>query len=142
MNDDPLDRDPELGALLRDANASLEDGDKPDWDRLRRDTVARATPELVRLREVAAGSGTHGRRPARWWASRVGPVALAASLALLVVLQSTRQTETATGVQPALLSIDDIMDADISDDEFRAVLFGAADADALLLLAAADPDDD
>jgi hypothetical protein len=162
MNDQPLQQDPELGALLSDLHRGA--APEPDWDDLHRKTVARAAPELARLRGAAAarageagayrgvgaaapagGTGDGARRRGRAWRwAVVVPAAVAASLAVLLLWPAAPAPEDAgTGgaIAGTELEVDALMDADITEDQFRAVLFGAADTHALLLLAAGDPDE-
>jgi hypothetical protein len=122
--------DTELGdalrALPRDATRA------PQWEPLRRAIAERAAPELARRR----------------WRRRTVlalPAALAASIALVLLLPPALDV-AGTGDRAAGLpgsaaqsaALDDLLDADVSDRQFRALLFGAKDADDLLLIAAAE----
>ena len=128
MTDEPLAQDPGL----RDALRSLEPGqrDAADWDRLRRGINIRASSELARRR------AQHRRR-----AAAMG-IGLAAGLLLFLVTWQTPQTARATaagvpyGRVTTTVSTDELLDADVSDAEFRAWLSGAANADELLRIAA------
>jgi hypothetical protein len=132
MTHDPWERDATLGKALRDvADDSTDLG--VDWLELRRATNQRAAAELR-------------RRRARFRRLRVViPATLAASFVLFLL--TSRMPERAGGEPGAertastassQSAIDELLDADISDGQFRALLFGATEADDLLLIAAED----
>jgi hypothetical protein len=140
MSENTRELDALIGALLRE-EASAAHVDDAALARLRHGTVERATPELAR-RRASYGAATAVRRR-RLWPVAAATGLLAASVAGVLATGAIRSgaggaLETP---QPELSSIDRILDADLSDAQFRAVLSGAADAEALLRLAAADPED-
>lgn len=127
MTDEPIDRDAALEAMIREV-ASDPMAQSVDWAELRRGIEARAASEL-------------GRRRRRRRLRVVIPASLAACLALLLVSQAVEQTSVdatrdraAVSVEP--VTIDELLDADVSEGQFRALLAGAADADDLLMIAA------
>ena len=123
-----LEQDAALGRALRglDADAAAT----PDWDRLHHSITTHATRELGRRR------AQHRRRA----------IVLAAGLAAgLLLFLATWQVPPAVVEQAGApgeaavttrVSTDELLDAEVSDAEFRALLFGATDADALLMIAA------
>jgi hypothetical protein len=125
VKDDITQRDPELAGLLSGVSGEAP-VDEVDWAALRRDTVARMAQQ-VRIRQSAR----------RRWRAFLG-TAMAASVALLfVVSRSVNEGgggESFAGGSP---TIEEILATDASDEEVRALLSGAGDAE-LLLLAASD----
>ena len=128
MTHEPLEQDVALGQALRalDADAAAT----PDWDRLHHGITTHAAQELARRR------AQHRRR------AMVLAAGLAAGLLLFlatwqappaVLEQASVPGETAVTTR---VSTDELLDAEVSDAEFRALLFGATDADALLMIAA------
>jgi hypothetical protein len=122
---DAVERDVALGRALTDVAG--DPMDQPvDWAALKGRIAARAEPELRRRRS--------GRR------SRfVVPAALAAGVALFLMLSrppSPQPVPDAATASVTELADDLLLDARVSDDEVRAVLSGATEADALLLIAA------
>jgi hypothetical protein len=130
MTHELMHRDAELGKALGDAVASPNE-EIVDWMELRRSINQRAAPEL-------------GRRRLRDRRVRfVIPAAVAASFALFLLVSRVDRT----GGEPvgpsetsadARATIDELLDANLSDGQFRALLFGATEADDLLLIAAED----
>ena len=124
-------RDPEIAAALR-----LIDSEPPlqevDWDALRSSIVARAEMPLARRR-------TRSARLARWTRPLV-PLAAAASIALAVWVNGLRAPEapiaegTGDAVTPAT-SVEDVFQADVSEQEFRHLVSGRANASDYLLVA-------
>lgn len=124
----PIERDVELVAALREAAG--DDPDAVDWVRLERTIARRAAPALA-------------RRRLRYRGKRLAiPAALAASLAVLLLSSSREGPSPAVGSRPVQtataggMTVDDLLDAELSDAQFRAVLFGAGEAEDLLLIAA------
>jgi hypothetical protein len=128
MNEDVRPTNGTLAAALRTIAAEPPG----DLQALRHAIVRRAAPELARRRA----------RARRGWL--ILPASLAASIALLLYsvplpfapdrgLTQTRATDDGGG--PA---IERLLDADVSERQFRALLFGATNADELLLIAAGD----
>jgi hypothetical protein len=154
MTDDQLERDPGIAEMLRAHYVSAQ-AESPQWAALHHAVMTQARPELAALRgksgAPAIGApvpGDGAAAPRRTGIVRrlaiAAPALLAACVALLLVTRGPGGGGGATPdtpVSPALLSVDDIMNADISDDELRAALLGASDAVALLLLAASEPED-
>lgn len=135
MNSEFPVRDPELAALLREQppHDTLDDQHRAALQARIRAAAAALPPAAQELPRLPSR-----RAPGRWRrAALLLPLAAAASLALFVALPTMRPLQDAMPV-PSLASIDDLMDADVSEAEFRALLAGAADADELLLLVAAE----
>jgi hypothetical protein len=133
MRNEGIERDPELGGMLRRIRGEAP-LDEVDWPALRRSIGAGAAPALALRRRAQR------RRRGLF----VG--ALATSVAALLLIPGAPREEIrpsgATGLPSAYasggLSLVEILDADVTDEEFRTLLEGAADAEALLLLAAAE----
>jgi hypothetical protein len=125
MNYEPPDRDRTLGDALTDASGSPVDA-QVDWARLRRAINNGAAPELARRRA--------GRRT-----RFVIPANLAAGIALFLVVAGVPHSTTSPTLTTASTrhqAIDELLDADVSDVQFRAMVSGASDADELLAIAA------
>ena len=119
------ERDPELGAALRDATGDQANG--MDWTRLRGAINAGAAAELARRRR---------RQRARVFAV---PATIAAGFALFVlVVRAPEQGLTPSFQSSAAgqLSIEELLDADVSEGQFRALVSGADEANELLSIAA------
>ena len=129
MTNDPLARDPALGAALAEAAADPMH-EAVDWTGLQRAITERASLELTR------------RRSRRRRMRIAIPAGLAAAIALFALV--TRTPDRAAIVNPtpgtprSEASIDELLDANVSDGQFRALLSGADDADDLLSIAAGD----
>ena len=130
MNEEYHDVDRLLSRTLRDLAAG-----RPrthDTEELGRAIVRRAAPELARRR---------AREQRRWL---IAPLALAASIALLLYSVPLPPEGASTVARAAAdaggerQSVERLLDADVSDRQFRALLSGATDTDALLLIAAGD----
>ena len=128
MIDEPLEHD----ATVRDALTDIA-GDprpaQPDWAELRGAINARAASELGRRRLQ--------RRRTRF----VIPASLAAGIALFMVVSRLPDRTVAPSVHDtgaAQVSIDDLLDANVSDGQFRALVSGASDANDLLSIAAGE----
>ena len=122
-----IDRDPELGAALR--NATGDEAQNVDWSRLRNAINAGATAELARRRQ---------RRRARTF---VMPATIAAGLALFVVVARAPEQPLTPSFQTRAadqISIEELLDANVSDRQFRALLAGAGEVDDLLAIAAGE----
>jgi hypothetical protein len=133
MTDEPMHRDAELREALGDVVAGPND-ELVDWVELRRSINQRAASEL-------------GRRRVRYGRMRFAiPAALAASLALFLLVSRADRTGGEALVGPSgtgagtRATIDELLDANLSDGQFRALLFGATEADDLLLSAAEEDD--
>ena len=125
MTDEITQRDPELAGLLSSVSGEAP-VDQVDWAELRRETVARLSLE-AQARQSA-------RR--RWRAFM--STAMAASVALLfMVSRSANIGGNGSPLASGSPSIEEILATDASDEEVRALLSGAGDAE-LLLLAASD----
>jgi hypothetical protein len=128
MTDEPLERDPELASALADAAGDGEAN--ADWAGLRRGIHARAASELAR------------RRHSRFRLRVFIPASLAAGLALFVlVAHAPHQATVVPSAQTAIAgttSIDELLDANLSDGQFRALVSGAGDANDLLSIAAGE----
>ena len=125
LQGEPLERDATLGAALRDVTGGPATA--VDLTRLRSAINASASAELAR------------RRRARSARLLVVPATIAAGFALFVLvarapeLSVTRSIQTSAAGQ---LSIEELLDADVSDRQFQAWLSGADDANDLLSIAA------
>jgi hypothetical protein len=113
------------------AEASADPINEPvDWGGLRRAINARASLELTR------------RRSRRRLTHIAIPAGLAAAIALFAVV--TRAPERDGIMAPvgstvgAEISIDELLDANVSDRQFRALLTGADEANDLLSIAAGE----
>ena len=127
-------RDPEIAAALRmiESEPPLQE---VDWDALRSSIVARAEMPLARRR-------TRSARLARWTRPLV-PLAAAASIALAVWVNGLGRSEPGTAaiaesgtefVGPSATP-EDVFQADLTEQEFRHVVSGRANADSYLLVA-------
>ena len=130
MTFEPMERDAQLGATLRDVSGDPSSSGV-EWAALRGRITAHAAPELAR------------RRRARRLRFAL-PAALAAGVALAVIVRGPElaRIEPAgapTAVATGEASIDALLDGSLSERQVRALLSGAGDADNLLLIAAEDP---
>ena len=127
LQGEPLEHDAVLGAALRDATG--DHTTTVDWTRLRGAINAGAAAELARRRRI---------RSARVF---VVPATIAAGFALFVLVARAPElglTESIHTSAAGQLSIEELLDADVSDRQFQALLSGADDANDLLLIAAED----
>jgi hypothetical protein len=128
MTDEPLERDPELASALAQAAGDGTAG--TEWAGLRRGIHARAASELAR------------RRQSRYRLRVFIPASLAAGIVLFVLVAHTPHPATvAPSGQTAVAgttSIDELLDANLSDGQFRALVSGAGDANDLLSIAAGE----
>ena len=125
-------RDPEIAAALR-----LVEAEPPlhevDWEALRSTIVARAELPLAQRRARSA-------RLARWTRPLV-PLAAAASIALAVWVNGLGAPEspiaevTPEAAAPAAGSLEDVFQADVSEQEFRHMVSGRANAGDYLMVA-------
>jgi hypothetical protein len=125
MIEEPMERDRTLADALADVAGEPVGGS--GWTELRHAVNTRAAVELARRRQQ--------RRRTRI----VIPASLAAGIALFVVVSQAPDRNVAPSVQRALtgqVSIDDLLDANVSDGQFRALVSGAGDANDLLSIAA------
>ena len=128
MTQEPIERDAVLAEQLRQVVAEPMNG--PDeWSALRRATTARAASGLAKRR--------------LWRRMRIAlPASAAAGFALFVLVgQGPEDAGTRTaqgGMAGSALTIDELLDANLTDRQFRALAAGAADANELLLIAAGD----
>lgn len=128
MTQEPMERD---AALAEHLSAVVADpmSDADCWSDLRRATTARAASELAKRRM---------RRRMRL----VLPASAAAGIALFVLVSrapdDAGQQTAASGTATSAVTIDELLDANVSDRQFRALVAGAADANELLLIAAED----
>jgi len=127
LRGEAIERDPALGAALRDATGDQANG--VDWTRLRGAINAGASAELARRR---------GSRRARVYAI---PATIAAGFALFVLVARAPEQHVTPALQSSTtgsLSIEELLDADVSDGQFRALVSGAAELNDLLSIAADD----
>ena len=120
-----IERDPELGAALRDVAG--EESQNVNWSRLRGAINADATAELAR------------RRQSRRARAFVVPATIAAGFALFVLVARAPEQSLTPSFQNSAagqLSIEELLDADVTDGQFRALLSGAGEVDDLLAIAA------
>ena len=132
-----LFRDPEIAAALRMIE-SEPPASQVDWEALRSSIVARAELPLAQRR-------TRSARLHRW-ARPLVPLAAAASIALAAWvngaigparLSNPIADSNAETVAPAVTP-EDVFQADVSEQEFRLLVSGRANTDALLLMAAGE----
>jgi hypothetical protein len=126
MTHEPMERDAALAKALADVVEDPMTG-PAGWSDLRRATNARAAAELAKRR--------FRRR------MRVAlPASAAAGIALFVIVarapDRTGAPSPSGEVAAGGSTIDELLDANVSDGEFRALVAGAADANELLLIAA------
>ena len=120
-----IERDAELGAALRDATG--DEAQHVNWSRLRSSINAGAATELAR------------RRRSRRTRTFVVPATMAAGFALFVLVARTPEQSLTSSFQSSAtgqISIEELLDADVSDRQFRALLAGAGEVDDLLAIAA------
>jgi hypothetical protein len=129
MTDKMFTRDPALGAALAEATRDPSD-EHVDWAGLRSAINARASLELTR------------RRARRRRVLIAIPASLAAGIALVVLVSRAPGRSDlgppASSVAGAETSIDELLDANVSDGQFRALLSGANEANDLLSIAAGE----
>jgi hypothetical protein len=122
-----IERDPELGAALREATG--DEAQNVNWSRLRSAISVGATTELAR------------RRQRRWARTFVMPATIAAGFALFVLVARAPAPSLAPSFQRGAadqISIEELLDADVSDGQFRALLAGAGEVNDLLAIAAGE----
>ena len=132
QEENEIRRDPEIAAALR-----MIDSDPPlaevDWDALRSAIVARAELPLAQRR-------TRSARLARWTRPLV-PLAAAASIAMALWVNGLDRPDSGaiaegdSGTLTPAVTPEDVFQADVSEQEFRLLVSGRANADALLLVA-------
>jgi hypothetical protein len=135
QQENEIRRDPEIAAALR-----MIEGEPPladvDWEALRSAIVARAELPLAQRR-------TRSARLARWTRPLI-PLAAAASIAMAMWANGLRAPEPVTApiadgnaeiVAPAVTTVEDAFQADVTEQEFRLLVSGRANADALLMVA-------
>jgi hypothetical protein len=139
-NEGQPDLEPAAQAAL-DAILNPPELTEAEWHRLHRSTMDAAQRLLAQRRVLSPAdrpvpSRVHGsrQRPSLRWIMPALPVAAAAVL-LLVVVQRNAPVAPLDRVAEALL-------ADVSEDEFKLLVSGHADAASLLLLAVQDENDD
>lgn len=124
-----LKRDPELADLLGEIAGNAAD-ERTDWTALQQAIAAGAASELAR------------RRGRSRWRRMVIPASLAAGIALFVALArapgGNGSDPSAQSAASGQVTIDELLDADLSDGQFRALVSGAGDATDLLAIAAQD----
>lgn len=128
MTDEPLEPDSALRDALIDAAGDPRDA-QPNWTELRHAINTRAAAELGRRRVQ--------RRRTRF----VIPASLAAGVALFMLVSRLPDRTVAPSVRDtgvAQVSIDDLLDANVTDGQFRALVSGASDANDLLSIAAGE----
>ena len=128
MIDEPLEHD----ATLRDALTDIA-GDprpaQPDWAELRGAINAHAASELA---GAGGSAGVHGSSFLR----ALPPASHSSCWCHDCRTGRSRRRYTARGA--AQVSIDDLLDANVTDGQFRALVSGASDADDLLSIAAGE----
>jgi hypothetical protein len=126
MDQDPR-RDPLLAAALRAAHAEPPASDV-DWDALRSSIRARAELPLARRRREAAA------RPRFRWARPLVPAAVAAGIALALIGRPGADG-AGNGELLDLLAVEQLLNADVSEREFRLLVAGYDEAEELLRIA-------
>ena len=128
MTHEPMERDAAVADALAELAADRK-GERVNWTELRRAVNATAAAELTRRR----------RRQQMRFAI---PVSLVAGFVLFMVAsQAPDRMNVGSSVQSAIAgqpSIDELLDADISDRQFRELVSGATEANDLLSIAAAE----
>lgn len=127
MTSEPIPPDPALGEALKDvAGDALNQ--PVEWAAMGAAIRARAAHDLKR------------RRQRRLRNRFVIPGTLAAGIALLFVISRPLPWAEAPAPESRAggITIDELLDADVTDDQFRSLLSGAGDANDLLLIAAGD----
>lgn len=126
MTHEPMEPDAEIRGALVDSGAAQPDD--VDWMALGNRVGQAARAELRQ------------RRQQQWRRRLVVPGALAAGLALFAVLsrlpERTQIPLAGEAGVASRITIDQVLDADVSDDQFRVLLSGADQVDELLLIAA------
>jgi hypothetical protein len=126
MTQEPMEQDTDVRRALIDGGAAPLD----DLD----------VTTLGNRVGLAAASELRRRRQRHWRRRLLVPGALAAGLVLFAVMSRSPQREQVpplTGDASAgRITIEEVLDADVSDDQFRVLLSGADEADELLLIAA------
>lgn len=140
MNHDDLRHDPAPDPQLQAALRSLE-GEPPveqvDWEALRRRITERAELPLARRRRT--------NRQAHRWLRPFLPAAAAAGLVLAVFFSMRGPGETPAlpaGDEPrpeSVVTVEEALRADLSDQEFVLLVSGLEDSDELLRLAVETP---
>ena len=124
MTHEPMERDEGLGEALSGITGTVTNA-RVDWSGLRGAINARAASELTR------------RRARRTRMRFMLPASVAASIALFVVVaRAPHETPAVTTTPSSQVSIEELLDANVSDGEFRALLTGATEIDDLLAIAA------
>lgn len=152
MNDDtqPLVPDPQIGAALR-ALSGEPPVEAVDWEALRHSIGDAAALPLARLRTAdrapapaVARPMVAKRRPMPRWARTLVPLAAAAGIAGVAWVavphpggsgQPESYVASATSTIEAPLNTEEILKADVSDQEFHLLVTGRTNPDELLLLA-------
>lgn len=117
------EQDPQLNALV--AKCDPPPVDRLDVEALRRSIQGRAVPILARRRRIGAWKV--------WTAPAALSLALAAGLAAILLTGPSPALAPATTPQPETL-----VTADLSEEEFQALVSGQADTRSLLLMAAGE----
>jgi len=128
MIDEPLEHDATIRDALTDVARDARPA-QPDWAELRGAINARAASELGRRRLQ--------RRRTRF----VIPASLAAGVALFMLVSRLPDRTVTPSIEDtgaAQVSIDDLLDANVTDGQFRALVSGASDANDLLSIAAGE----
>ena len=120
-----IERDPEISAALRDA--TVDEAQNVNWSRLRSAINTGAFHELAR------------RRQSQRARAFVIPATIAAGFALFVLVARAPEQSVAPSFQSSAadqISIEELLDADVTDGQFRALLSGAGEVNDLLSIAA------
>lgn len=131
-------RDPRLAEALRRAEPDLAE-DAVDWASMRASITARSEVPLARLR-VEARSARRPRRGLRRPALALAPLAAAAGVAALFWIASPESPRDGSPRQDAagLTTLEEAFGHDLSEQEFRTIVSGRSDPEALLLVAAGE----
>lgn len=92
-----LEPDPRLGALLR----ATVPAEEPAWDALHAAIMSRAALPLARIR-AAHHENVEWWEPASHWARAALPLAIAASIALIIGLSRFRELPVQTAATPSV----------------------------------------
>lgn len=131
------DRDPRLAEALRRADPPPPD-DTVNWAAMRTAIAARAEIPLARLRFAAAPPR---RARSGFWrrAVAIAPIAAAAGVAALLWIGAPDAFRDQDAPDEAgLTTLERAFGHDLSEQEFRMIVSGRADPEALLLVAAGE----
>lgn len=137
---DRLEPDPTIGEALRSLHPRPP-VDEVDWSALRGRIAARAAVELEKRRPAGLRRSPslfdRVRANLRLWTAPLVPVAVAAGIAVVVWTRGDAPdaAELDDVTAAPTVSVEEVLSADVTEQEFRLIVSGRANPDALLLLA-------